>query len=53
MEPDEERDLFNEVSDSVEHLFAQAHFKIEPETIFVKDNEENKRISRTNTLTKR
>jgi hypothetical protein len=53
VEPDEERDLYNEVADSVEHLFAQAHFKIDPDTIYVKDNEENKRISRRYALRQR
>ena len=27
-------------------MFAHAHFKFDPDNIFVKDNEENKRISR-------
>lgn len=26
-------------------MFAHAHFKFDPDNIFVKDNEENKRIS--------
>jgi hypothetical protein len=45
--PDEDRDLYNEVAESVESLFAQAHFKMDLDNIYAKDNEENKRISRT------
>ena len=45
VEPDEERDLYNEVAESVDNLFT--HFKLDLDNIFAKDNEENKRISGT------